>query len=439
MTYSYKFIPPSLNAKAKKGNSPKDQYTELFQETLNEQFFNSSTWWTIKEESPLGSREYNNVDVRIAHVINAETGLKLGDDWKTVLFSDVSHAIELGGYYNFDDNIWLVINTEVKKNITATCTIRRCNNTLRWIDESTGIYYVEPCIIEYEVKEPRDYITQGSPFPIPGGFLHIYTQMNSRTNKINENQRFLFGNTGHWTGYKVVGTGINDFRNVNTFENDSARILTLEMIANFVNDEMDDIVNGIADVNSNKYTIDITTSNISGSPNSNYQLSANITYNGDIVARNLNWESSNPLIATVSGCGIVNFVSNGSCTITANISGNPAYDTCSVIVESSPSINSEILINPNTNYVLEGIQKTYSVYLYKNNIQQPDTFTISCNGSNVPSGNYAFSQTDGNHFYITNIEKDVESYLVISCTTGSVIPTKQTNIYLRGAWQFENA
>ena len=219
MAYTYKYIPSSMTIQPKAGTSPKNVYTDLFAQTLKEQFYNSSNWWTIQEETSVGSELYENVDVRIAHLINAETGLKLGDDWKTLLFSDTNHPVELGKHYVFDDNTWLTTNTEIRKNLSATCTIRRCNNTLRWIDEPTGAYYEEPCTIEYEVKEPRDYFTQGSPFMTPGGFIHILVQFNSRTNLINENQRFMFGNSGHWTCYKVIGTGINDFKNEKTYDN----------------------------------------------------------------------------------------------------------------------------------------------------------------------------------------------------------------------------
>ena len=251
---AYKYTNASM---AVSGKSPKNSYIEVFQRTLDDQFYNSSDWWTIKEEYPIKSKLYKDIDVRINHVINAETGLKLGDDWKTVLFKEIDHNIELGKLYSFDENVWLTVNTEVIKNLTGTCTIRRCNNTLRWIDETTGAFYEEPCCIEYLVKEPRDYSTSGSPFMTPGGFLHIELQFNDITNKIKQNQRFLFGNVQHWTCYKVVGTGINDFRNSHTYDKTTASILVLDLIANFVNDELDDIVNGIADVNTNLYAISI--------------------------------------------------------------------------------------------------------------------------------------------------------------------------------------
>jgi len=441
MPYVYKHIPASMYAGAKKGNDPKDQYTELFQQTLNEQFYNSSDWWTIQEETAIGSKIYENQDVRINHVINAETGLKLGDDWKTLLFQSVSHFTDLGRFYIFDNSTWIVINTESVKNIGATCTIRRCNNTLRWIDEPTGVYHEEPCAIEYMVKEPRDYITQGSPFPTPGGFLHVITQLNENSGKINENQRFLFGNPGHWTCYKVTGTGINDFTNVATYDNDSAHILTLDMSANFINKELDDIVNGICDVYTNIYDVALNSGSISGSPTGTMQLNAYVTYNGNSVERTMEWVSSNTEVASVSGnsgSALITFNTNGSCVITASVYGNPANDSCWITVSASPTVNNEILISPNINYILEGSNRTYSVYLYENGILSSGSFVITCSGSNVPLTSYIFEQTDGNHFKVTNILKDLTSYLVVQCTTGSIVTPKLFDVYLRGAWQFDS-
>jgi uncharacterized protein YjdB len=433
---TYKYTQASIAASARKGNSPKDQYIDLFQETLKEQFYNSSNWWTVQEEKIVGSAEYENIDVRIAHVINAETGLKLGDDWKTVLFKEINHVVELGRLYIFDNSTWLTINSEIVKNLTATSTIRRCNNSLRWIDEPTGAYYEEPCAIEYMVKEPRDYVTQGSPFMTPGGFLHIEMQLNNRSGLIKQNQRFLFGNPGHWTCYKVIGTGINDFRNVNTYDENSAKILSLDLIANFVNDELDDIVNGIADVNTNAYTITVNQSNAEGAPGDTVQLSASVTYNKDSVVRAIEWSSSNNHIATVSGSGLVTFVALGTCTITANILENTTSDSCVILVTNTPTTNTEVRIIPDTNFILEGSSRTYSVYLYENDVQQADAFTITCSGSNVPASNYTFTQVSGNSFSVKNILRDVSSYLTIQAVSGT--NTKDFIVYLRGAWQYDN-
>jgi len=434
---SYKYIPASIAADAKKGTDPKQSYIDLFQETLNQQFYNASNWYTIQEETAIGSTVYENIDVRIAHVINAETGLKLGEDWKTLHFINVSHPAEIGKYYIFDNNVWVTVNMEFVKNLTGTCTIRRCNNTLRWIDEETGIYYEEPCAIEYLVKEPRNYATQGSPFMTPGGFLHIYTQLNTRTKKIKENQRFLFGNENHWMGYKVIGAGIGDFTNTKTYDNNSTNLLVLDLIADYKNSELDDFENGIADVYTNLYEIILSSGSIQGSIEDEIELTATVLYNGDTVDRTLLWESSNNTIATVSENGLVTCNALGTCEIKAGIENNPVYDVCWLTVSEAPEANYEILVSPDVNYILEGKQRTYVVYLYENNILLPNTFSISCSPNDVPSENYTFTGgSSTNNFIIENNLRDLNSYLTVQCTSGSY--TKNMNIYLRGAWLHEN-
>lgn len=426
---TYKHLTASLSIS---GKSPKEGYVELFQETLTQQFYNSSDWWTVQEETFHGSKTYTNIDVRISHLINAETGLKMGDDWKTVLFKEIDHAIEVGKQYVFDENTWLTINTEKIKNLTGTCTIRRCNNTLRWVEESTGIYYEEPCCIEYMVKEPRDYATGGSPFITPGGFLHITLQFNERTNKIKQNQRFMFGNPQHWTCYKVIGTGINDFRNETTHDNGSAKLLILDLVANFVNDELDDIVNGIADTKTNLYQISLNIPSASGKVGDTVQLVANVLYNGNTTDRTLVWETSDSKIATVDANGLVTLKKIGTCIITAGIENNSANATCVIVVNTSPVSVEEVRISPDKNYVLEGSTDTFAVYLFTNNVQEADVFNITCNGNGIPQKHYVFQQIDGNHFSIKNNLRFLTTALTITCVSGT--NTKTIDINLRGGW-----
>lgn len=432
MPYKYKFIPPHLSLVGKKITNPKTQYTELFQQTLDEQFYNASNWWTIQEETSVGSKQFLEIDVRIAHVINAETGLKLGDDWKTLLFKNVNHPIEIGKLYSFDENMWLTVNLEVDKNLTGTCTIRRCNNTLRWIDETTGAFYEEPCCIEPQVKEPRNYATAGSPFMTPGGFLHIESQLNVNTNKIKENQRFLFGNEGHWTAYKVIGTGLNDFKNTHTFDNSSAQILTLDLVADFVNEELDDIINGIGDVNTNLYTVSLSNNVAQGAPLDTIQLLPTVTYNGLTVEREMEWVSSDVTVATVNSSGLVTLIEEGNVTITCYVKDNPANDVCEIEVTITPTSNYDIVLSPNSNYILEGSEKQYSVYLYENGVQLMDWFTIECLPNSVNPQSYLFETSGGNTFKITNKQKELSSHLTVTCTSG--IHSKSFDIFLRGGW-----
>lgn len=437
MPYTYKYVPAGMLVTGKRGKTPKDDYISLFQETLNNQFYNSSDWWTIQEETAAGSNEFAEIDVRINHVINTETGMDLGDDWKGLLFKEIDHAIELGKHYVFDGNTWLTVNTEFYKNLTGTCTVRRCNNTLRWIDEPTGVYYEEPCCIKYELKEARDYSTGGSPFKTPGGFMHMWAQFNENTNKIRENQRFLFGNPEHWTCFKAVGSGLNDFRNNITDDNVSAKLLVLDLTADFVDNELDDIVNGIARVNTNIYTITLDKTTAEGKIGDTIQITPSITYNGDTATRNVIWATSSFGIASVNNAGLVTLKKNGTCTITATIEGNPVHTACVITISASPATNTGILISPDRNYILEGKSQIYEVYLYLDDVKQPDDFTVTCDVNAVPIECYGFTQIDDNHFEIWNKLRCVTSYLTINCVSGAY--TKTFDVYLRGAWLNDNA
>jgi hypothetical protein len=213
-------------------------------------------------------------------------------------------------------------------------------------------------------------------------------------------------------------------------------VLSLDLVANFVNDDLDDIVNGIADVNTNLYTLTLNRTSAEGVPADTIQLLAEITYNRDTVTRPVTWVTSNAAIATVSANGTVTFKAIGVCTITASITDNPASDTCSIVVTNSPTVNTDIVISPAVNYILEGMSRTYTVYLYEDDAAQADTFTITCNPHTVPSTSYSFS-AGNNSFTIMNTLRELVSYLSISCVSGT--NTRIFDVYLRGAWQNDNA
>lgn len=220
-------------------------WNEHFQALMDEQFLNASDVFTVSEETIIGSNIYEDVVVRINRGTVVSTGQKLGDDFKLILFQDITHASQVGIKYYFDDNYWLVVNTDTLKTLGATCLVRRCNNILRWVD-SQGNLYSEPCAIDYEIAFPRDKVSRDNPV-LPGGSLDTYCQQNVRTNTIEENTRFLFGNSQNRVAYKVFGAGLRNFLNTKTEDDTSASILMLRMGVDQINDSVDDIANGIAD------------------------------------------------------------------------------------------------------------------------------------------------------------------------------------------------
>ena len=227
-------------------SSASQTWIDNFDANLNWQWDNASDLFWITEESSFASGSYVDVQVRINHGINSYTGAKLGDDWKLLLFKDRNHNVDIGLKYQFSDSVWLTINTEKLKNLACSVLTRRCNNVLRWMSSSGSEIYSEPCAIEYEIAGTDDNITSDN-IITPNGLIKVYTQQNSKTNTITENQRFLFGSPKNWVCFRVQGGGIRNFLNQKTVDNTSSQLLMLKMDTNYTNNDTDDLINGIAD------------------------------------------------------------------------------------------------------------------------------------------------------------------------------------------------
>jgi hypothetical protein len=225
--------------------SPSQTLVGGFQALLNQQFEVASDVFTIQEELVLGSGILTDVRVRVNTAIQSATGLKLGDDFKTLLFKNLNQSVNIGKKFYFDNNYWISVFSESIKNLAATCMVRRCNNTLRWCG-SDGTIYQEPAILDYEIARPRDMIGTNNPV-LPAGYLKVFCQYNDRTKKIKGNQRFIFGPIENRVCFKTFGDGIRNFLNQKTADDSSPSLLEIQVGGNFLNPDTDDLVNGIAD------------------------------------------------------------------------------------------------------------------------------------------------------------------------------------------------
>lgn len=427
MSYKYLDAYSVIDSKSSKQN-----YEDDFQKLLEREFYNSTTIYTIKEETVFASKVFSDLDVRIVEVVKGETSNLESDDYKKLLYKSTSHPVEVGYLYTFDSNTWIAINTKRKKSLPVTSIVRRCNNTLRWISEDGGVYS-EPCVIDYLIKENRNYSTAGSALVNASGMIEILVQFNERTNKIKENQRFLFGNSTNWTAFRVSGGGVNNLNNLETGDNDSSGFLRLTMAVDLENQDTDDLVNGIAYSENNVYTLSLSDSSISGSATDTRQLTAVVKLNGTTVIRSLVWESDDELVATVDSNGLVTLVAVGTCGISCSIEDNSDVDdSCSVDVSLTPADDYQIVVSPETNYVLEGSAEVYSIYLYLNGVQQADVFSFTLESNTIPDENYDFSVVDSNSFSIENITRYFLDEIVITCVSG--IHSKQISVDLKGSF-----
>jgi len=427
MTYRF------LNASLPIQKTPKETFTADFQNNMDNEFYTASDWFTIQREVPYGSEEYEDVDVRINTLFQAKTAVAVGDDFKKLLFKSPLETPSLGTMFQFDNNYWIVVNLENIKNIATTSVVRRCNNLLRWKDFYTGLIYSQPCVIDYLIKETRDYSTGGASLVQPSGFLEVIAQFNERSNKIRPSKRFLFGNPDNWNAFKIMGGGINNYNNAFTSNMMSTGLLRLSMLANQTNENTDDLINGVADYGEYTYSITLNESSISLSVGSSYTLIPTIELNEQTVVKNVVWSSSNTSIATVNSSGTITPISTGSVQIQCALLDNPStFDTCSILVTSSGVDNYSILLTPNKDYIFEGEEQTFITTLYKNGSAQSDVFTYSLNTNGVPNENFQYNVLSGNTFWVRNIKRYDLKSLMFTATSGA--NSIQIPIKLKGNW-----
>lgn len=427
MPYTY------LNASLPMQKSPKDSLVGDFQGALSKDFKTSSDWFTIQREYPYGSEIYEEIDVRINRLFDGKTTVTVGDDFKRILFKDPSQSPALGSMFKFDDNFWIVTNVEAIKSLATACVVRRCNNILRWKDYGTGVVYSKPCVIDYLIKETRDYTTGGSSLVQPSGFAEIIVQFNEFTNKIRPSRRFLFGNTNNWMAYKVMGGGVNNFDNRFTENMMSVGLLRLSTLANQANEQTDDFINGVADAMEYNYTVSLNENTASITIGNSYILIPTVLLNGGEISKTLTWTSSDITKATVNSSGIVTPVASGNAVITCALSDNAlVFDTCSISVSASPVNNYSIDIFPNKDYVYESEEQIFTTTLYLNGLAQPDTFTYALSNNGIPYTNFQYNILSGNTFWIKNLKKYIGATLTVTATSGA--HSIQIPITLKGAW-----
>ncbi len=436
MTYKYTPISALLYP------TPKQTFVDDFIQNVDENFYTSSDWWTIQEETTRGLGVCDkSIDVRINHLVDPSVGVNLDDDFKKLLFNGVK-TVTVGSYWFFDNNYWITINTGNIKSLSSTCSIRRCNNMLRWL-ASDGSIYSYPCSIGYKITGAKDLRSRSEALPLIQGQVVVLVQHNSISSTIQPNQRFLFGNPGNWAAYRVSGGGIKNYENLQTATNTSYGILELDMEASFEDTQNDDITNGIANVDKYAYAITVAPTAFSGivtNPLTTITLVPTITLNGEVVTRTVTWTSGTPTKATVGATtGLVTLVAVGTSTIRCALANNATvYKDVVITVASSPPVDTYSFgISPTTNYILLYGNETYTVLLYKNGVDQSATFTFTVDVTNeAPESSYEFNALAGEKtFKVQSLAMSLGAPLIISAVSVTTpTHTQLFTILLKGAF-----
>lgn len=222
-------------------NESRLYYEQNLQEKINETYQYASDTYEIGQEKTVGSLDFVPLVCRVCHAINPKTGLNLGDDFKDLKFFDVfSHRI-MGERYKFQNSIWITTNTDNYHYNTQSAIVRRCNNTLNYVDKN-GRIIREPCIVGYSIKYANIYYNTS--VEIPQGTISVTVQSNENTQWVSINDRFILDNQV----FKVKS--IKDYLRSNTELGSSVPLIEFEMFVDAISPD-DDFDLGIANMDKN--------------------------------------------------------------------------------------------------------------------------------------------------------------------------------------------
>lgn len=109
----------------------------------------------VEYEQTYGENDFVTLDrVRVDTILDYNTGIILGDDYKNFVFApDFPIQPYYGMKFRWKDSYWLVINTNSYASMATSAEVRRCNNVLRFFDNNGEefmnlvlwiIHYVSP-------------------------------------------------------------------------------------------------------------------------------------------------------------------------------------------------------------------------------------------------------------------------------------------------------
>lgn len=381
----------------------------------------------IEYEVTYGEEDFATIPrVRVDTILNYNTGIILGDDYKTFVFApEFDVQPYYGMKFRWQGSYWLVINTNSYASMPVSAEVRRCNNVLRFFNEKGERIY-EPCIMDYTLRFANNEDTMI--IAVGNGEQKVWCQRNSRTQLIQPNERFLFGTPEQRVAFRLYAGGVKNYLNGVTMDDSSPTITEFYVDHYEINPLFDDLENGFANAYLNEVTISLEETELKMNIGDKDILNA-IVKRGkeELTDINIEWSSSDDNIVSVfNGTVIAN--SLGEATITATISDTNISTTMQVsVVEEEISDVYELLVTPNKDYVLQGTSETFVVDLYKNGEKQSDVVTFADLSTDIPVGKYVITSDEPNTFTLTNKSMYMNAPVIVRCVSG----TYELTLYIK--------
>lgn len=414
--------------------NPKASYYADYAAILDFSFDNAPNvvYDEIEYEQTYGENDFAFINkVRVDTVLNYNTGIILGDDYKTFIFApDFPVEPYYGMKFRWKGSYWLVINTNTYASMTVTAEVRRCNNVLRFFD-ANGQKVYEPCIMDYTLRFANNEDTME--IIVGNGEQKVWCQRNKNTVTIKANDRFLFGTPEQRVAFRLYGGGTKNYMNGVTMDDNSPTITEFYIDHYEINPLFDDIENGFANAYLNEVTINIGDTINALNINESEVLEAT-AYKGskELTEANIVWSTSDEAVVEIVD-NIATAKALGDVVLTATIEGTDITSSVNISVIDEPTEDVyELIVDPNITYVLQNKSQQFSVNLYKNGIKQTDEVTFTDLSTGIPSGKYVITGGDNNTFTLTNQGMYMGSPVIVRCSCGDY--SVELSIKLRGLY-----
>lgn len=385
-------------------NTPFDEFHSFEQELINEDFECSPSWYQdIEQEVGFGSLEFKKIDARINQIMDSKVGDRINDDYRKIIFRDLSFKPELGSRYKFNNNIWIVYSTDNIKSAHSSCYIRRCNNTIN-LQDKYGNIHQEPCIID--IKPTKSGVTEQEYMSTPVARQVLMYQYNQWTKPLFVNSRIMFNRQVYKIG------SIMELDRTETFDTNSIKFVKCYVDNDLVN-EYDNEELQVADYKDYNYSVNVI-NNLIGTKDNAGTLTATVSLDNKEVNENVYWYSSNEDIVSIGkDTGNYQMKNSGKAIIYAKMINNENfYSEINVEVSDGQLNIYKNIISPKVDYIPLNNTQEYEVYETLNGNKTDTQFEIKVFGM---KDKYYTLNKNGNVFKIKNILQNENDLLQVEC------------------------
>lgn len=386
----------------------------------------------IEYEKTYGKEDFELLGrVRVDTILNYNTGIILGDDYKMFVFPpEFKITPYYGMKFKWKDSYWLVINTNSYGSLSNSAEVRRCNNVLRYFSKDGKRIY-EPCIVDYTLRFTKN--EENKEIVISNNEQKVWCQRNDKTKQIKPNYRFLFGTPEQRVAFRLYGSGTKNYLNGVTMDDNSPTISEFYLDHYEVNELFDDFENGFADAYLNEVKIVINNLSSSLSVGESDILEASV-YKGQKLIPNAE------IIWSVSDDSILEIIDNkltakaiGQAEVIATLKNTEITTKASINVVNTPVVDEfELIVEPNVGYVLQNKSQRFNVNLYKNGVKQNDIISFQDISVGIPTGKYRIEANQDNSFVLYNKGMYMAKPVIIRCVSDK--QTMDLKIMLRGLY-----